>query len=55
MVYFALNADGLLYDLGDHGDAIAAECTADDMKLNALFIFDEDQAHSIANFLRERA
>lgn len=53
MQYFALNPDGLIYALGDHGDILAAEDTADNMKLDAIFIFDEDQAQALAGFINE--
>lgn len=53
MIYFALNPDGLIYALGDHGDILAAEDTADGMKLDAIFIFDEEQAQALAGFIMD--
>lgn len=54
MIYFALNPDGLIYNLGDHGDILAAEDTAENMDLDAIFIFDENQAQSVANFINDQ-
>ncbi len=53
MKYFALNEDGLLYDLGDHGDWEAANYTAEDMKLNAIWLFDADTAENWAGFIND--
>ena len=54
MVYFALNNDGLLYNLGDHGDFDSADCTAEDMQLNAIWLIDEHDAQSMAQFITEQ-
>jgi hypothetical protein len=54
MVYFALNNDGLLYNLGDHGDFDSADCTAEDMQLNAIWLIDEHDARSMAQFITEQ-
>ena len=51
MIYFALNTDGLLYDLGDHGDWESAENTASNMKLDQIWVFDEIVAKSWAEFI----
>ena len=54
MIYFALNNDGLLYNLGDHGDYEAADCTAQDMQLDAIWLIGENEARSMANFINEQ-
>ena len=51
MIYFALNKDGLLYNLGDHGDFESADCTASDMKLDAVWLINEFDAQSMVDFL----
>jgi hypothetical protein len=53
MIYFALNNDGLLYDLGDHGDWESAENTASDMKLDQVWVFNEIYAKSWAKFIKD--
>jgi hypothetical protein len=53
MIYFALNNDGLLYNLGDHGDFDSADCTAQDMQLDAIWIIAEYEARSMADFINE--
>jgi hypothetical protein len=53
MIYFALNEDGLLYNLGDHGDWEAAEATAEDLKINPIWLFDEHTATSWAGFISD--
>lgn len=53
MIYFALNNDGLLYNLGDHGDYESADCTAQDMQLDAIWLIGEDEARSMAEFITE--
>jgi hypothetical protein len=54
MIYFALNNDGLLYNLGDHGDYESADCTAQDMQLDAIWLIGEDEARSMADFINEQ-
>ena len=54
MIYFALNNDGLLYNLGDHGDFESADSTAQDMQLDAIWIITEYEARSMADFLNEQ-
>jgi hypothetical protein len=54
MIYFALNNDGLLYNLGDHGDFEAADCTAQDMQLDAVWIISEYEARSMAEFITQQ-
>jgi hypothetical protein len=51
MIYFALNNDGLLYNLGDHGDFEAADCTAQDMQLDAVWLINEFDAQSMVDFI----
>lgn len=51
MIYFALNNDGLLYNLGDHGDFDSADCTAQDMQIDPVWIFDSFDAQSMAEFI----
>jgi glucokinase len=51
MIYFALNNDGLLYNLGDHGDFESADCTAQDMQLDAVWLINEFDAQSMAEFI----
>ncbi len=52
MIYFALNSDGLMYNLGDHGDYEAATDTAENLKLEVIWLFCEDEARNIANFIQ---
>lgn len=54
MIYFALNNDGLLYNLGDHGDYEAADCTAQDMQLDAIWLIGEDEARSMADYIKHQ-
>lgn len=51
MIYFAITEDGDIHNLGDHEDYDAADCTAQDMQMNAHYIADEHQAASWANFI----
>jgi len=44
--YFCLASDGLLYNLGDHGDCEAAEDTARSLGLDVIWMFGEETAHS---------
>ena len=54
MIYFALDNDGLLYNLGDHGDFDSADYCAKDMEIiDPYFLFDDDQARSIAGFIQD--
>ncbi len=53
MIYFALNSDGLMYNLGDHGDYEAATDTAENLKLEVIWLFCEDEARNIANFVQK--
>jgi hypothetical protein len=54
MIYFALNNDGLLYNLGDHGDYEAADYTAQDMNIDPIWIIAEAEARSMRDFLNEQ-
>jgi hypothetical protein len=54
MIYFALNNDGLLYNLGDHGDFEAADCTAQDMQLDAVWLINEFDAQSMVDFITQQ-
>ena len=51
MIYFALSADGDLYNLGDHGDWESAENTASDLLIDQIWVFNETQAKSWASFI----
>ena len=51
MIYFALNHDGLLYNLGDHGDWESAEETASNMKIDPIWTLNEDEALNWAEFI----
>ena len=51
MIYFALNPDGLLCNLGDHGDFDAADATASDLKIDAIWLLDEFEAQNWAEFI----
>jgi hypothetical protein len=53
MIYFALKNDGLLYNLGDHGDYEAADCTAQDMQLDAIWLIGENEARNMAQFITQ--
>lgn len=54
MIYFALNPDGLLCNLGDHGDFDAADETANDLKIDAIWILDEFEAQNWATFIQDQ-
>jgi hypothetical protein len=54
MIYFALNNDGLLYNLGDHGDFDAADCAAQDMQLDAVWLINEFDAQSMVDFITQQ-
>ena len=51
MIYFALNPDGLLYNLGDHGDWESAEETASNMRIDPIWTLNEDDALNWAEFI----
>jgi hypothetical protein len=53
MIYFALNNDGLLYNLGDHGDYESADCCAQDMQIDAIWLIGENEARCMADFINE--
>jgi hypothetical protein len=44
--YFCLAFDGLIYNLGDHGDYEAAEDTAKSLGLEVVWMFGEDTARN---------
>ena len=52
MIYFALNNDGLMCNLGDHGDHEAAQATADDLRIDVIWLFSKDEAINAANFIQ---
>ena len=54
MIYFALNNDGLIYNLGDHGDFDAADATASDLKIDAIWLLDEFEAQNWASFIQDQ-
>ena len=45
-LYFCLASDGLIYNLGDHGDFEAAEDTAQNLGLDVIWMFGESTAQS---------
>ena len=45
-LYFCLALDGLLYNLGDHGDIDAADDTATSLGLDVVWMFGESTAQS---------
>ena len=51
MIYFALNPDGLLYNLGDHGDWESAEDTASDLRIDPIWTLNENEALNWAEFI----
>jgi len=57
--YFCLASDGLIYNLGDHGDFEAAEDTAKSLHLDVIWLFGEDTAinwmDTLAHHLKEIA
>jgi hypothetical protein len=44
--YFCLASDGLIYNLGDHGDYEAADATAESLGLEVIWMLGEDTARS---------
>jgi hypothetical protein len=54
MIYFALNNDGLIYNLGDHGDYESADETSQDMMLEPIWLLDEFEAQNWASFIQEQ-
>lgn len=52
-LWFALDNDGTLYNLGDHGDYDAAMDTADSLGLDAVWLFDEQDARYLVNFIQD--
>jgi len=54
MIYFALNNDGLIYNLGDHGDWEAADESSHDLMLEPIWLFDEFEAQNWASFIQEQ-
>lgn len=54
MIYFALASDGLFYNLGDHGDFEAANDTAENLKIETIWLFGEDEAINAANFIQDQ-
>ena len=54
MIYFALSPDGLLCNLGDHGDWEAASETESNLKIDAIWIIDEFEAQNWATFIQEQ-
>jgi hypothetical protein len=54
MIYFALNSDGLIYNLGDHGDWEAADETSQDMMLEPIWLLDEFEAQNWATFIQDQ-
>lgn len=38
-------------NLGDHGDHEAAQATADDLRIDVIWLFDEDEAANAAKFI----
>jgi hypothetical protein len=51
MVYFALTRFGEMHNLGDHKDIDGADFIAEDMKINAVMLFDEYEAKEMANYI----
>ena len=39
-------------NLGDHGDHEAAQATADDLRIDVIWLFSEDEARSAASFIQ---
>jgi hypothetical protein len=54
MIYFALNNDGLIYNLGDHGDWEAANESSHDLMLEPIWLLDEFEAQNWALFIQEQ-
>jgi hypothetical protein len=54
MLYFALNNDGLLYNLGDHKDYDSADYAAQNMRIDPIWIIAESEARSMMDFLNEQ-
>ena len=43
-IYFCLSSDGVIYCLGRHGNYEQADTTAENLKLDAIWIFDAQTA-----------
>ena len=54
MIYFALSPDGLLCNLGDHGDWEAANESSEDLMLEPIWLVDEFEAQNWATFIQEQ-
>lgn len=52
-LWFALDNDGTLYNLGDHGDYDAAMDTADSLGLDAVWLFDEQDARNLVDYIND--
>lgn len=45
-LYFCLASDGLIYNLGNHGDVEAADDTANSLGLEVIWMLGETEARS---------
>lgn len=50
-IYFCLNDDGLLYNLGCQGNIDDAEAEAEAKRLNPIWMFDDTEAANWVDFL----
>ena len=50
-MFYALQTNGDLFTLGDHGDLEAAQNTAEDLELEIVLILDETTAEQWRNIL----
>jgi len=53
MLWFVLNTDGLLYNLGEHEDYEAANTEAEIKMLDPIWLIDEFEAGAWVRFIQE--
>jgi hypothetical protein len=53
MIYFALNADGRLFNLGECADFEQTQEIADNFGIDPIWVFNQDTAKTWTNFITE--
>jgi len=53
MIYFTLNNDGLLYNLGNHEEWENAEEYTQDNNIDSIWLFNENEAKNWVEFIQE--